>query len=90
VVLPAILYTGIFSIAVGFTLQVIAQKHTPTNDAAIIMSLEAVFAVLFGWLFLHEILLPIQIAGCGLILAAVILVQVKNGKIKLMRTPIDQ
>jgi drug/metabolite transporter (DMT)-like permease len=81
-VLPAILYTGVFSIAVGFTLQVIAQKHTPTNDAAIIMSLEAVFAVLFGWLFLHEILLPIQISGCGLILAAVMLVQVKNGKMR--------
>jgi drug/metabolite transporter (DMT)-like permease len=89
-VLPAILYTGVFSVAVGFTLQVIAQKHTPANDAAIIMSLEAVFAVLFGWLFLHEMLLPVQIAGCGLILAAVMLVQVKNGKIKSMRTPIDR
>ena len=81
-VLPAILYTGAFSIAIGFTLQVIAQKHTPANDAAIIMSLEAVFAVFFGWLFLHEILLPVQIMGCALILAAVMLVQVKNGKMR--------
>jgi drug/metabolite transporter (DMT)-like permease len=80
--IPAILYTGIFSIAIGFTLQVIAQKHTPANDAALIMSLEAVFAVLFGWLFLQESLVPIQIAGCILILAAVVLVQVRNGKMR--------
>lgn len=79
---PAILYTGVFSIAIGFTLQVIAQKHTPTNNAALIMSLESVFAVLFGWLFLRERLLPIQIAGCVLILAAVVLVQVKNGRMR--------
>lgn len=81
-VLPAILYTGIFSIAVGFTLQVVAQKHTPTNDAALIMSLEAVFAVFFGWLFLREMLLPLQILGCILILSAVVFVQFKNGKMR--------
>jgi len=81
-VLPAILYTGVFSIAIGFTLQVIAQKHTPTNDATLIMSLESVFSVLFGWLFLHENLLPVQIIGCIIILAAVLLVQIKNGKMR--------
>lgn len=81
-VIPAILYTGVFSIAIGFTLQVIAQKHTPTNDAALIMSLESVFAVLFGWIFLRESLLPVQIAGCILILAAVLFVHVKNGKMR--------
>ena len=80
--IPAIIYTGVFSIAIGFTLQVVAQKHTPANDAALIMSLEAVFAVLFGWLFLHEMLLPVQWSGCVLILAAVVLVQFKNGKMK--------
>ena len=47
--LPAIFYTGIFSIeAIGFTLQVVAQKHTPANDAALIMGLESVFAVCLG------------------------------------------
>jgi drug/metabolite transporter (DMT)-like permease len=81
-VLPAILYTGIFSVALGFTFQVIAQKHTPMNDAAVILSLESVFAALFGWIFLREYLLPVQLAGCALILAAVILVQVKNGTMK--------
>jgi drug/metabolite transporter (DMT)-like permease len=81
-VLPAILYTAVFSIAIGFTLQVIAQKHTPANDAALILSAEAVFAALFGWIFLHETLLPVQLAGCALIFGAVILVQLKDGKIK--------
>ncbi len=81
-IIPAILYTGIFSIAIGFTLQVVAQKHTPVNDAALIMSLESVFAVLFGWLFLRETLLPVQGAGCIMILAAVVLVQFKNGKMR--------
>ncbi|MGB8213768.1 MAG: DMT family transporter [Anaerolineales bacterium] len=81
-ILPAILYTGVFSVAVGFTLQVVAQKHTPANDAALIMSLESVFSVFFGWLILHETLRPVQITGCILILSAVVLVQVRNGKIK--------
>ncbi len=81
-VLPAILYTGVFSVAIGFTLQVVAQKHTPANEAALIMSLESVFSLLFGWLFLHERLLPVQSIGCVLILAAVVMVQSKNGKMK--------
>ena len=77
---PAILYTAIISIAVGFTLQVIAQKHTPTNEAAIILSLEAAFAALFGWIFLRENLQPTQIGVCALIIAAVLLVQLGGGK----------
>jgi len=81
-VLPAVLYTAVFSIALGFTLQVIAQKQTPPTDAALILSLEAVFAGLFGWVFIHETLLPVQLVGCALILIAVVLVLVKNGKMR--------
>jgi drug/metabolite transporter (DMT)-like permease len=81
-VIPAILYTAIFSIALGFTFQVLAQKHTPPNDAALILSLEAVFAAISGWVFLHETLLPVQGIGCALILFAVILVQIKKGKMR--------
>ncbi len=87
--LPAILYTGIFSVGLAFTLQVVAQKHTPANDAALIMSLESVFAVVFGWIFLHEALLPIQIAGCALILLAVVVVQISSYRIILMNQPPD-
>ncbi|MEW6094704.1 MAG: DMT family transporter [Chloroflexota bacterium] len=79
---PAILYTAVFSIAVGFTFQVLAQKHTPANDAALIMSLEAVFAALFGWIFLKENLSLVQLAGCLLIMAAVVLVQFRSGKMQ--------
>jgi drug/metabolite transporter (DMT)-like permease len=71
----AILYSGIFSVGVGFTLQVFGQRHAPATDAALILSLEAVFAAVFGYLFLQEMLTPVQFAGCFLIMSAVILVQ---------------
>ncbi len=83
-VTPAIIFTAVLSIALGFTLQVIAQKHTPASDAALILTFEAVFAAFFGWLFLHETLLPIQIFGCGLIMGAVIVVQLMNGKMRTL------
>lgn len=76
----AVLYTAIFSVGVGYTLQVWAQRHTPPTDAAILLSLEAVFAVLFGWLLLGEILSPVQILGCGLIFIAVLLAQIQFGR----------
>jgi drug/metabolite transporter (DMT)-like permease len=74
----AIVYTGVFSIAVGFTLQAQAQKYSPAADAALILSLEAVFAALAGYLLLNEILSGLQILGCGLILAAILLAQVRR------------
>lgn len=70
-----IAYTGIFSVALGYTIQVIAQRFAPPSDAALIMGTEAIFAALFGYLTLGESLTAIQILGCGLILAAVALVQ---------------
>jgi drug/metabolite transporter (DMT)-like permease len=80
----AILYTAIFSVGLGYTLQVWAQRHTPPSDAALILSLEAVFAAFAGWLILNETLSPIKLLGCGLILMAVLLSQVRqrnSGKI---------
>ncbi len=76
----ALLYTAIFSVGVGYTLQVWAQRHTPPTDAAILLSLEAVFAVIFGWLVLGEVLSPIQALGCGLIFVAVLLAQIQVGR----------
>ena len=82
--LGAILFRATLSIGLGYTLQVWGQKHTPPTDAALILGLEAVFAVAAGWAALGQTLLPIQIMGCFIIFAAVILSQAKGwGKIEL-------
>lgn len=77
----AVLYTGIFSIGVGYALQAVGQKHAPAADAALILSLEAVFAALFGFIFLGERLAPVQVAGCALILVAILWVQVRLARV---------
>jgi drug/metabolite transporter (DMT)-like permease len=82
--LGAIAYTAIFSLGLCYTLQIWAQRHTPPADAALILSLESVFAVISGWILLNENLAAIQIFGCILIFIAVLLSQIKewnSGKI---------
>jgi drug/metabolite transporter (DMT)-like permease len=82
--LGAILYRSTLSIGLGYTLQVWGQKHTPPTDAALILGLEAVFAVASGWLALGQTLLPVQIMGCLIIFIGVIISQLKGwGKIGL-------
>lgn len=73
--MPSILYVGVFSVALGYTLQAAAQRHAPPADAALLLSMESVFAALFGALLLGEMLSPVQWLGCVLILAAVLLAQ---------------
>ena len=80
--LGAILYTSFFSLGLCYTLQIWAQKHTPPADAALILSLESVFAVLSGWLILNERLIAIQIFGCILIFVAVLLSQFKQWNLR--------
>ena len=74
----AIAYTALFSLGLCYTLQIWAQRHTPPADAALILSLESVFAVISGWLILNEKLVAIQIWGCVLIFVAVVLSQFKD------------
>lgn len=74
----AIVYTAFFALGLCYTLQIWAQRHTPPADAALILSLESVFAVLSGWLILNERLVSIQILGCILIFIAVVLSQFKE------------
>ncbi len=74
--LPAILYAGLLSGGVAYTLQIIAQKHTPAPEAALIMSLESVFAALAGALILSERLTPLAAVGCALILLGVAVVEI--------------
>lgn len=71
----AILYTGLLSVGVGYTLQAVGQRVAPPADAAIILSGESVFAALSGWVFLGEALSPLQLAGCGIMLAGMLLAQ---------------
>ncbi len=79
----AIAYTAVFSLGLGYTLQIWGQRHTPPTHAAIILSMESVFSAVAGWLLLREGLLPVQVFGCTLILAAVMLSQWRPwGRIK--------
>lgn len=72
---PAILYGGLFGVAVGFTLQVVAQKHAIASHAAIILSLEAVFAAIAGALFLGEALALKGYFGCALMFVGMLIAQ---------------
>lgn len=71
----AILYGGVMSVGIAFSLQTVSQRTCPPAHAAVIMSLEAVFAALAGWLILNELLSARDIAGCALMLAGMIAVQ---------------
>ncbi len=72
----ALLFGGIFSVAIAYTLQVIAQKDAPPVHAAIILSLESVFGALTGWLLLNEIMTTRSMTGCILMLSGMITAQV--------------
>ena len=71
----AIAYTGVLSVGVAFTLQVVGQRHAPPSDAAIVLSSETVFAALFGAWLMGDRLGPAGLAGCALILGGILLVQ---------------
>jgi len=70
-----IIYAGIFSSGIAYTLQVVAQKEAHPSHAAIILSLEAVFAVIGGWMILGERLSAREVLGCVLMLAGMIISQ---------------
>ncbi|MBR9867333.1 MAG: DMT family transporter [Oceanospirillales bacterium] len=70
-----IAYAGLLSVGVAYTLQVVAQRNAPASHAAIIMSLEAVFAALGGWWLLDEGFSNRALTGCALMLAGMILSQ---------------
>lgn len=72
-----ILYGGLMSVGVAYTLQVVAQRHARPAPTAIILSLEAVFAALAGWLLLGEILTVQAMFGCALMLAGLVWSQVR-------------
>ena len=75
-----IVYLAIAATGIGFTLQAYGQQHAPPADAAIILSMETVFAGLFGWLLLSEKMTSIQLVGCSLIMGAILLSQLIGGR----------
>ncbi len=77
-----ILYNGIASVAIGFTLQGVAQKYAPPTDAALILSMEAVFAAVLGFLILKESFSPEQLIGGILVMAAIFLAQLNFSSVK--------
>jgi len=70
-----ILYGGALSVGVAYTLQVVAQSHSHPAHAAILLSLESVFAAVGGWLILGEMMSPRGLVGCLLMLAGMLLSQ---------------
>ena len=73
-------YAGVLSMGVAYTLQIVGQKRVAPSAAALLMSLESVFAALFGWLLLHETMTKAELLGCVLVFAAVVISQLPEKK----------
>lgn len=73
--LPAILYSGVLSCGVGYTIEIIGQDGLNPTVASLILSFESVFSLLAGWLFLKEYMSIKELTGCLIVVAAVILAQ---------------
>lgn len=73
-------YAGVLSMGVAYTLQIVGQKRVSPSAAALLMSLESVFAALFGWLLLHETMTRAEELGCVLVFAAVVISQLPEKK----------
>lgn len=69
-------FAGMLSMGLAYSLQIVGQKHLPPTPAALIMSLESVFAALGGWWLLNERMTTPELIGCGLVFAAVVLSQI--------------
>lgn len=76
----AIVYLAVFSTFACFTVQTVAQKYTSSSHASIILSLESVFAAVFGIIILNEQMTPIMLVGCALIFIAILVIEVNFKK----------
>ncbi len=74
-----IVYLGVFSSGIAYTLQNVGQSRTPPGVAAIILSMESVFGALAGWLVLGDLLSSGQLLGCALVFVATLLPQITGG-----------
>ena len=74
-----LVFSGVLSMGVAYTLQIVGQQGLEPTTASLIMSLESVFAALGGWLILHQTMTPWELLGCGLVFAGVVLSQLPVG-----------
>ena len=72
--------SGVLSCGAGYTLQIVAQKNVDPTVASILLSLESVFAAVFGALILHENMTSRELFGCTLMFAAIVLAQLPAPK----------
>lgn len=79
--LPAILYSGVLSCGVGYTIEIIGQDGLNPTVASLILSFESVFSLLAGWLFLKEYMSIRELAGCLIVVAAVVIAQLPGKSI---------
>jgi len=75
---PSLLYSGIMSCGIAYTLQIVGQKHASPVVASLLMCLESVFAVITAAIFLHEGMSLLEAAGCVIMFVAIILSQVSE------------
>lgn len=81
-----ILYAGVMSCGVAYTLQVVGQKNTDPVLASLILSLESAFSLIAGWVILDQKLSPKELGGCALVFGAIILAQIPTGKKELEKS----
>ena len=81
-VMPSLLYLGILSSGVGYTLQIIGQRDTDPTLASMIMSLESVFGVIGAMIFTGKTMTLRELLGCGIMLTAILLAQLNKEGLK--------
>lgn len=80
-----LLYAGVMSCGVAFTAQIFGQKYTEPAVASLLLCLESVFAVLFGWLLLHQMLSTRELLGCLIMFIAIVFTQIPSDKFVLKK-----
>lgn len=84
---PSLLYSGIMSCGIAYTLQIVGQKNASPVVASLLMCLESVFAVITAAIILHEAMVPRETAGCLIMFAAILLSQISESLSAKKRNP---
>ncbi|MCF0131605.1 MAG: DMT family transporter [Pseudobutyrivibrio sp.] len=78
----SLLFAGLFATGVGYTLQMVGQEDVNPTVASLLMSLEAVFGVIFAFIFLHQVMTSREMLGCAIMFAAIVVAQLPDIRIK--------